>query len=207
MQEIVCSAWKLSVHVVEISWSCWWYPPHSPLYYVICKKFPITAFGKLLTSLLVLQFSGENISSSGWPVSAGRLSAGSGRGWRCRARRHDEQLLQTTLPPGAQDIYSLFNFNAARQNKALQFQELTNMKGLVPYWEKSSTLIFTDLVIGEEGNAVIHSHSANGKIVLQVASVVVGQVDHQVYVTLADQSRNTEDRNVEEMLFEVITFR
>lgn len=61
--------------------------------------------------------------------------------------------------------------------------------------KKSPTLTGTDLVIGEKGHAMIHSHSANGKIVLQVASVVVGQVDHQVYVTLVDQSRNTEDRN------------
>lgn len=45
---------------------------------------------------------------------------------------------------------------------------------------------------------MIHGHSANSKIVLYMASVVVGQVDHQVYVALSDQSRNTRDRKVEE---------
>lgn len=63
----------------------------------------------------------------------------------------------------------------------------------------TSTMVVTDLVVGEQGNAVIHSHSANGKIVLHVAGVVVGQVDNQVYVTLADQSRNRTDRNTSQL--------
>lgn len=79
----------------------------------------------------------------------------------------------------------------------------------VQWWcstdKKCCTSTCTDLVIGEKGNAMIHSHSANGEIVLQVASVVVGQVDHQVYVTLSDQSRNTEE--FEEMLFVVKAFQ
>lgn len=91
----------------------------------------------------------------------------------------------------------------------MHFQDLIKMRNAVAILpkKKRSTLTFTDLVIGEEGNAMIHSHSANGKIVLYVASVVVRQVDHQVYVALSDQSRNTADRNVKEMLFEVKTFR
>lgn len=54
---------------------------------------------------------------------------------------------------------------------------------------------------------MIYGHSANGKVVLHVASVVVGQVDHQVYVTLPDQSRNMVDRKVKELPFDVKTFR
>lgn len=47
---------------------------------------------------------------------------------------------------------------------------------------------FTDLVIGDEGNTVVDSQSANEEVILQVASVVIGQVYHQVNMALADQS-------------------
>lgn len=51
--------------------------------------------------------------------------------------------------------------------------------------------MFTDLVIGDEGNTVVDSHSADGEVVLYVASVVIGQVHHQVDMTLVDQSVKT----------------
>lgn len=51
--------------------------------------------------------------------------------------------------------------------------------------------MFTDLVIGDEGNAMVDSHSANSEVVLYVASVVIGQVHHQVDMTLGDQSVKT----------------
>lgn len=53
------------------------------------------------------------------------------------------------------------------------------------------SVIFTDLVVGDEGNTVVDSHSADEEVILQVASVVVGQVDHQVNITLADESIKT----------------
>lgn len=52
-------------------------------------------------------------------------------------------------------------------------------------------MTFTDLVIGDEGNAVVDRHSADEEVVPQVACVVIGQVDHQVNVTLVDQSIKT----------------
>lgn len=51
--------------------------------------------------------------------------------------------------------------------------------------------MLTDLVIGDEGNAVVDSHSADGEVVLYVASVVIGQVHHQVDMTLVDQPVKT----------------
>lgn len=66
-----------------------------------------------------------------------------------------------------------------------------------------STMMFTDLVICDEGNAMINSHSANGKIILHVASVVIGQVDHQVYMTFTDQSSNTNT----ECKYDSLTFK
>lgn len=50
------------------------------------------------------------------------------------------------------------------------------------------SVTFTDLVIGDEGNTVVDSHSANEEVILQVPSVVIGQVYHQVNMTLTDQS-------------------
>lgn len=50
------------------------------------------------------------------------------------------------------------------------------------------SVTFTDLVIGDEGNTVVDSHSANEEVILQVPSVVVGQVYHQVNMTLTYQS-------------------
>lgn len=52
-------------------------------------------------------------------------------------------------------------------------------------------VIFTDLEICDEGNTMVHSHSADEEVVLQVTSVVIGQVDHQVNMTLIDQSMKT----------------
>lgn len=52
-------------------------------------------------------------------------------------------------------------------------------------------MIFTDLEICDEGNTMVHSHSADEEVVLQVTSVVIGQVDHQVNMTLIDQSMKT----------------
>lgn len=52
----------------------------------------------------------------------------------------------------------------------------------------SGSATFTDLVIGDEGNTVVDSHSADEEVILQVTSVVIGQVDHQVDMTPVDQS-------------------
>lgn len=38
---------------------------------------------------------------------------------------------------------------------------------------------------------MVNGHSANEEVVLDEAGVVVGQVDHQVNMTFADQSTNT----------------
>lgn len=51
-------------------------------------------------------------------------------------------------------------------------------------------LMITDLVIGDKRDTVVDCHSADGKVILQVAGVVVGQVDHQVNVTITDESVN-----------------
>lgn len=47
---------------------------------------------------------------------------------------------------------------------------------------------YADLVIGDEGNTVVDSHSADEEVILQVACIVIGQVDYQVNMTLVDQS-------------------
>lgn len=52
-------------------------------------------------------------------------------------------------------------------------------------------MTFTNLVICDEGDTVVNSHSADEEVILQVASVVIGQVDHQVNMTLVDQSIKT----------------
>lgn len=46
-------------------------------------------------------------------------------------------------------------------------------------------------MISDEGNTVVHSHSTDEEVILQLASVVIGQVDHQVNMTLADESIKT----------------
>lgn len=38
---------------------------------------------------------------------------------------------------------------------------------------------------------MVDSHSANDEVIFKVASVVIGQVDHQVNMTLTDQSVKT----------------
>lgn len=52
-------------------------------------------------------------------------------------------------------------------------------------------MTFTDLIIGDEGNTVVDSQSADEEVIFQVATVVIGQVDHQVNMTLADESIKT----------------
>lgn len=46
----------------------------------------------------------------------------------------------------------------------------------------------TDLEVGNEGNSVVDGHPANEEVILHVARVVIGQVDHQVNVTFTDQA-------------------
>lgn len=53
---------------------------------------------------------------------------------------------------------------------------------------KAGRVTFTDLVIGDQRNTMVDSQPANEEVILQVASVVIGQVYHQVNMTLADQS-------------------
>lgn len=52
-------------------------------------------------------------------------------------------------------------------------------------------MTFTDLVVGDERNTVVDSHSADEEVIPQVASVIIGQVDHKVNMTLIDQSIKT----------------
>lgn len=61
---------------------------------------------------------------------------------------------------------------------------------LNPLWELwahyTGALMSTNLVIGDQRDTVIDSQSANDEVILQVAGVVIGQVDDQVDMTLAD---------------------
>lgn len=46
----------------------------------------------------------------------------------------------------------------------------------------------TDLKIGNEWDSMVNGHSADEEVILHVSSIVIGQVDHQVDMTLTDQS-------------------
>lgn len=46
----------------------------------------------------------------------------------------------------------------------------------------------TDLEVGDEGHPVVHGHAADQEVVLDEACVVVGQVHHQVNVTVVDEA-------------------
>lgn len=54
----------------------------------------------------------------------------------------------------------------------------------------------TDLVIGNERNTVVNGHSADDEVILYVASVVIGQVDHQVNMSPTDQSVKHQIKNI-----------
>ena len=51
-------------------------------------------------------------------------------------------------------------------------------------------IMLTDLVIGDEWNTVVNSHSTDEEVIPYVACVVIGQVDHQVNIALTNQSIN-----------------
>lgn len=50
---------------------------------------------------------------------------------------------------------------------------------------------FTDLIIGDERDTVVDGHSADDEVVLHEASVVIGQVDHQINKTFTDETIKT----------------
>lgn len=56
----------------------------------------------------------------------------------------------------------------------------------------SGSMMLTDLVIGNEGNTVVNSHSTDEEVIPHMARVVVGQVHHQVDVALVNQSIKTQ---------------
>lgn len=46
----------------------------------------------------------------------------------------------------------------------------------------------TDLKIGNEWDSMVNGHSTDEEVILHMASIVIGQVDHQVDMPLTDQS-------------------
>lgn len=64
----------------------------------------------------------------------------------------------------------------------------------------------TDLKIGNEWNSVVNGHSTDEEVILHVASIVIGQVDHQVNMTLTDQSIKKK-KNMQKKLKEIIQFK
>lgn len=57
-------------------------------------------------------------------------------------------------------------------------------------------IALTHLIISNEGNSMVNSHSANEEIILQVTSVVIRQVDNQINMTLADQSMKKQTKKI-----------
>lgn len=53
----------------------------------------------------------------------------------------------------------------------------------------------TDLKIGNEWDSMVNGHSADEEVILHVSSIVIGQVDHQVDMTLTDQSINKKKKH------------
>lgn len=46
----------------------------------------------------------------------------------------------------------------------------------------------THLKVGDEGHSVVHGHAADQEVVLDEPRVVVGEVHHQINVTIANES-------------------
>lgn len=57
----------------------------------------------------------------------------------------------------------------------------------------------TDLKIGNEWDSMVNGHSADEEVILHVSSIVIGQVDHQVDMTLTDQSINKKNKKKKNM--------
>lgn len=68
----------------------------------------------------------------------------------------------------------------------------------------------TDLKIGNEWDSMVNGHSADEEVILHVSSIVIGQVDHQVDMTLTDQSINKKKKQQhmqKKKLKEIIQFK
>lgn len=56
-----------------------------------------------------------------------------------------------------------------------------------------------DLVIRDEGHAVINGHSADEEVVLQMPCVVIGQVDNQVDLAVVDEAADTHGNSLKKI--------